>query len=700
MDKLVDFDSFLRNVDKISELVKDLKSPDTEVQQRAVEEADRFVAVREADEPCRTKINKTKINTNPPPPLPTSSENNNIDDFLKIMERDAEDRSKKRRAKEEKAKALKDKGNEAYAREEYETAAKFYSDGLAELRDVQQLYTNRAQAYIKLGKYKEAISDCEWALKCNKRCIKAYLHMGKAFLGLGNYNESRNCYEKIVKLEPGREQMVKEYQAQVDLEEERDRQERNAREEFDKGEEKATTVPQLLEKLSGPSQVPLYYYGGLELLSQAIFNCTGQTLFRLNNGFTIISGNDTVRSCLSQTSREPYSRELCLSVLKLWRVICNRNDENQKMLMICPVSSKSIVGLLASEHVSVRLECLALLRLYSQTPHSRSLVIDNVNLHMLVKNLMACILKPEQQQENIALTILENFASETKFRMKLRDLFTECIAAPFTTKLRDINRYSEHILQSLIPIIGSLAKDDVIRHNMAHCPNCWEGFLLAMKQCGEGDYKEIIYPMLGLMFNLSTITSRTIQEHAVSICNWCLGLLHDDDGKNRSRAIGVLSNILPQSPAAIQHVVQGGMVSTVQCLLKGAGPSTTKYTIKSLAVCTAVSHLARQEMVKSDKTLCTLRHLLDSSCDEAVLGNAGLCLGHCVEVEEMASNLLGSDIVLLLLRHAAGDAKNTAVQQNAAIALGKLCRAEPRHINKLRELHGLEILHSCMKLIT
>ena len=76
--------------------------------------------------------------------------------------------------------------------------------------------------------------------------------------------------------------------------------------------------------------------------------------------------------------------------------------------------------------------------------------------------------------------------------------------------------------------------------------------------------------------------------------------------------------------------------------------------------------------------LSLLHHLLASSCDEMVTGNAALCLAHCLELEGTASTLLGTDIVPLLLRHAAGDAKRTAVRQNAAIALGKLCRSEPR----------------------
>lgn len=41
--------------------------------------------------------------------------------------------------------ALKDRGNEAYAKEDFETAVKYYTEGLSELQDMQPLYTNRAQ---------------------------------------------------------------------------------------------------------------------------------------------------------------------------------------------------------------------------------------------------------------------------------------------------------------------------------------------------------------------------------------------------------------------------------------------------------------------------------------------------------------------------------------------------------------------------
>lgn len=59
----------------------------------------------------------------------------------------------------------------------------------------------------------------------------------------------------------------------MDLEEKKESQEMIARQEFDKGEGQGTTVPQLLEKLSRPGQIPLYYCGGLEILSQAVTDC-------------------------------------------------------------------------------------------------------------------------------------------------------------------------------------------------------------------------------------------------------------------------------------------------------------------------------------------------------------------------------------------------------------------------------------------
>ncbi|XP_047246906.1 tetratricopeptide repeat protein 12 isoform X3 [Girardinichthys multiradiatus] len=697
MENADDFERFLNNVDKIGQLLEDFQSSDVGVQQQAVAKADSLIAT--LDKPCKTNVNKTTVNANPLL-QPLASHNESQEHFKKIMERDAEERRIKRMAKLKESTALKDKGNEAYAQEDYETAVKYYSDGLAVLRDMQPLYTNRAQAFIKLKRYKEAISDCEWALKCNERCIKAYVHMGKAYLGLKKYNEAKSCFEKIQEIEPGKGNMIKvEYLDLVDLEEKTDSQERKARQELEKGERKATVVPQLLEKLSRPGQMPLYYCGVLESLSPAVTDCTGQTLFRLNNGFSIISSNDVLRSCLLQKTDVLLSQESCVSVLKLWRIICHENDENQKLLIKCSVARQPLVQLLTSKHGEVVKECLELLSLYSKTSHGRRLAIDNLNLHTLVRNLMRCISEPKQQQEISAVCILETFAAEDGFRLKLRNMSTDCVVVPFKIILGNISKFNQNVLKSLISAVGFLAEDEVICRKLAHEQECWEAFVTAT-QCGTSEYKDILYILLGLIINLSMITSSPLQEHAVSLCDCCFDLLKNADGRIVTKVTGVLSTVLPQSSEAVQHAVRRKVIQTMCWLLKEKGHPATKSAIKTLTVCTAVSDMAREELLKSDKKLSTLRHLLSSSYDEVISGNAALCLAHCFELEGVASHLLGTDIVLLLLRLAAGEAKKTAVQQNAAIALSKLCQSEPRHVHKLRELHGLEILHSCAKLIS
>ncbi|XP_077579002.1 tetratricopeptide repeat protein 12 isoform X1 [Stigmatopora nigra] len=697
MDSIEDLDVFLKNIDDISNLVKELNSSDVEVQQKALKKADSKIAA--LNEPCRTKINKTTINTKPASNGPLNEPAGNAENFMKFMEKDAEDRRKRRLAQEKKATVFKDKGNRAYGQGDYETAVKYYSSGLDELRDMQQLYTNRAQAYIKLGRCEDAITDCEWALKCNEKCIKAHLHMGKAYLGLKQYSASRTCFEKMAELDPQMEEMAKEYLCKIELEEKREHEELNARQDFDKGVQKAKLIPQLLDKLSEPGQMLLYYCEILDILCQVVTDCSGQTLFRLHDGFGIIDANDTTRSCLLEEANDLCSQDLCVLILNVWTTTCRENEENQKTLLSFPVSKESIVPLVSSKNDAVQKECLELLSLYSLTSHGRCLLLDNLDICRLMRSLMECISAPKQQRENRALLILQKLAEDKKFRRILRTTTTDSIAEPFTDIMSNISKDKRHVVPALLSVFGSLIEDDVIRRDLARHGGTWKALLIATKQsiaCSDAD---ILYPLLGLIINLSTLTSPVIQENAITLCDLCLQLLKEDDVGMVTRAMGVLSAVLSQSSEAVNHVVQRNVVKTVQCLLKRADLAAAKYAVKILTSCMADSQFAREELVKSDKKLSVLRRWIGSSRDEVVSGNAALCLAHCLELKGVASNLLGTDIVMLLLRHAAGDAKKTAVQQNSAIALGKLCQSEPRHVSRLRELHGFEILHSCMKLI-
>lgn len=63
-----------------------------------------------------------------------------------------------------------------------------------------------------------------------------------------------------------------DYLTQVDLEEKKALQEETALRELNDGKEGAMAIPDLLTKLNRPNEHNLYYYGGVDLLTQAVID--------------------------------------------------------------------------------------------------------------------------------------------------------------------------------------------------------------------------------------------------------------------------------------------------------------------------------------------------------------------------------------------------------------------------------------------
>lgn len=56
---------------------------------------------------------------------------------------------------------------------------------LLEIEKSEGVYTNRAMAFIKLAKYKEALYDCEQALVINPKFAKAHMRSFTCFTQMG-----------------------------------------------------------------------------------------------------------------------------------------------------------------------------------------------------------------------------------------------------------------------------------------------------------------------------------------------------------------------------------------------------------------------------------------------------------------------------------------------------------------------------------
>uniref|UniRef100_A0A8C5PKR1 Tetratricopeptide repeat protein 12 n=1 Tax=Leptobrachium leishanense TaxID=445787 RepID=A0A8C5PKR1_9ANUR len=698
-------DDFLKNIDEIADIIQGLNSTDESCWKNAFLKADKRLSLLKDEgdtEGARTRVNRTCINTSPsrmiPPHCVSKKSDVSQDSFLRELEKDAKQRAERRKENEALANALKDLGNEVYAKGDYATAVQRYTEGLEKLKDMQVLYTNRAQAYINLERHRDAITDCEWALRCNKKCIKAYVHMGRAYMELKNYEEARRCYAKILQLEPSKEKLVKDYLEKVISREKKQNQEQKASEEHETGKESAVAVAHLIQKLSREDQVALYYSGGIKILVGLVRDCTGQTLFRMKNGFNIIGDNKVINRSLDTALEDPVHKDLFLSVLTLWKAVCDGNEENQCLLIAHPNLKSQILPGLSANDPDLQTETLALLSVYSSTERGKSLLLQHMDTSRLMKILLEYVRLKDVRAID-GMNILYNLTLDERFKIHLRTSFCSALLSCFTDVLKKIKMANKEAFPRYVSVFGNLVEDTDIRRLMAASVECWDSFLVMVDECRtQEESRDILPPVLGLMLNLSLESNKAIQEHAVDITSRCMQLMQSRDGVVVTRSVGLLSRVLPQCTMSVQHAAQGGIVKKLIKMLKAGGQRTSLYAVKALALCVKENAEARKDVVKYDKKFNKLLELL--SCeDEIIVGNSALCLGYCFEVPGAASSLLQSNILNLLLSHAKEDTKKTAVQQNAAIALGKLCTAENRFIIQLRELHGIEILNSCMKSI-
>ncbi|XP_052642567.1 tetratricopeptide repeat protein 12 isoform X4 [Harpia harpyja] len=661
-----DFQRFLRRVDDIANLMQGLNSADPAVKERTIAEAEKRLHDQETsrEEESKTTVNRTVINTRASDVANAKAVN--ADGFLAILEKDAKERAKQRKRNEHLANALKEKGNDAFRKGDYVVAIQRYTEGLEKLKDKQELYTNRAQAYLKMHECEKAITDCEWALKCNEKCIKAYFLMGKAHLALRHYSESRQCYEKILQIDPQKETLFKDCMNEVNLEEKRMKDEERAMKEVQSGKLAALSIKEMLQKLDRPDQNILYYTGGIRLLTGAMKDCTEQTLFRTNNGFSILKDNEIVRWGFCAERKNAAEADLSVSLLFLWQAVCTGNEENQHLLLTQPDVNAQLPKLLSSGVSEIQKETLALISLYSENENGRRLLVRHLDLTKWLQILMTFV-KSTDARASSAMNILSDLTKEERFKTQCRVMLSTGVLPLFTHLLTSAKLVNQAALAHCIGIMGNLCADVVIRMQMAECKECWQACLKLVDECFDVStpkYQECLFAVLGLMMNLLLESNVIIQYFAVDISGRCMSLLRDKDGR---------------------IVTAGGQI-------------TSNYGIKTLSICTRSNRQAQEDLVKSDKRFSVLLKLLDSE-NEMIVGNAAFCLGQCLAVPGAATSLLNSNVVMILLKHAGGDATRTSVQENAAIALGKLCVAESRHIFQLRKLNGLAILNSSMKYI-
>ncbi len=85
--------------------------------------------------------------------------------------------------------------------------------------------------------------------------------------------------------------------------------------------------------------------------------------------------------------------------------------------------------------------------------------------------------------------------------------------------------------------------------------------------------------------------------------------------------------------------------------------------------------------------------------NETIINNAVLCMSNCVENAsdvKLAAKLTSTNIIMDLL-YLTRDGYNPAMQKNCGILISKLVKKDEKHLERLRELHGVEILYAALK---
>ncbi|XP_025421759.1 small glutamine-rich tetratricopeptide repeat-containing protein alpha-like isoform X2 [Sipha flava] len=93
-------------------------------------------------------------------------------------------------------------GNDHMRNQNNEKAIEAYSASISLNPTNPIYYCNRAAAYNAIGKYNDAIEDCQKAIELDSTYCKAYCRLGLAFTCLKDYQKAVSCYKKACELDP------------------------------------------------------------------------------------------------------------------------------------------------------------------------------------------------------------------------------------------------------------------------------------------------------------------------------------------------------------------------------------------------------------------------------------------------------------------------------------------------------------------
>ncbi|XP_078379165.1 tetratricopeptide repeat protein 12-like [Oculina patagonica] len=732
---------FLGKVDEIDSIMKDLTCGDLERQNKALTAADEFLKRHKAendddsDDECkqvkttseRTVISKggERRKLDPSTALGEMRDAGEVcaEKFMKAVEEDAKERAKIKKRAEAESEKLKGKGNDAFKEGKFKEAISNYTMAIAKVCTNPVLYTNRAQAYIKLDDFESAIQDCDLALKIDPKWAKAFVHKARALQAQGKFDEAVSVLKSAIEVAPKQEKVLKVYISEAESAKRRLQDEKEAASVAGQGS--GELIKNSIDRLQKGSLATSQYIEATREILSLLNNNANKTLFRCYGGFQIVDYNKTFKKYWEGTDVCVMLEDIdfICEVLRILMEACTDNDHNVEEFLRKDHSPSFNRLLRDPTSPVIRTAATSFLHQLSQTEKGRLGLTTTKHIKWVTEALFSLVQRGTNTAV-VAMSTINNLALEQGFCEKIRDLVDKdflSISQKFVLKLCEGNTKASHeptdnwsLVSSGLSALANMARDTFIRNRIAEEQAWWETSVKFL-DChirGIKDQKVrcSIFSLLGLLANISTQPNQHQKVAAPKLIPSLIEMLNTGYDEICERSLATIRHLLAHSTDALNQACDQKIHIHVLRILKlvilsshfqvGWGASTRetvkRYAIKSLALCTMERKDAR-DAVLSEKALDFLVQLLHST-DEIIVGNTALCLSHCADMEEVSQHLAGvSGVVEILLKHATNDELSNDVKQNSAICLAKLATADKRHLEKLREMHGLEILHSVIQ---
>jgi len=568
----------------------------------------------------------------------------------------------------------------------------------------------------------------------DEKCLKAAVLEGRAHIGLKQYDRAIESYNKAKEIDPKKETMIDDYVSRARIRQTAEQDEQIAGQTFEASNEMG--IVSVLDKVKKPSQLILYYIGGLEVVRQKMLSDpVARTLFRSSGGFELAESHDEISRCLRSEPSSLSSADVQLTSLYLTivRHACVDNDDNQCHVLAMKFLPQQLMTFIESlanvpSCRDVAAASVDLLLYLSQTARNRSDIVQRCGCVRLLS--AAFILAQYLPDDSVAVSsqrLICNLATNDRMRCQLRDDFEQSVLASFNSLvLSDALAATAGGMLSVNTMVN-LCGDQWLRCRLSDCQSTWSACITALDRLAghESRPTQLISTLVSLLANMAINGTSSASPHdLVRLCVVCTDLVTHlaaiDSPELVDRCYLLLSRVLRLSSECVQSVVEKQFIIAAardfHLLLRHRQQQQQDVTgdvredeilnhcLAAVTACTMHSDVSRQQLTDSKPPVVRLltNLLLSHQAynDDVLIGNTALCLSHCVQlpaaVQQLTKAARSADLMMTLLLLARDQAKPT-VQHNCAILIAKLVHAHPPYLDQLRQLHGLEILHTVLR---